>query len=45
MIQFNSKISRSINRGTLSLQRALQILAMCGVSEVGVEAEVTVTNE
>ena len=31
-----SAISRSINRGTLSLQRALQILAICGVSEVGI---------
>ena len=27
-------ISRSINRGTLSLNRALQILAVCGVGEV-----------
>ena len=32
-----SAISRSINRGTLSLQRALQILAICGVSEVGIK--------
>jgi hypothetical protein len=38
-------LSRSISRGTLSLQRALQILAICGVSEVGIEADVTVTNE
>jgi hypothetical protein len=29
-----SALSRSVNRGTLSLQRALQILAVCGVSEV-----------
>ena len=32
-----SAISRSINRGTLSLQRALQILAICGVSEVEIK--------
>jgi len=32
-----SAISRSINRGTLQLQRALQILAICGVSEVGIK--------
>ena len=29
-----SAMSRSFTRGTLSLQRALQILAICGVSEV-----------
>lgn len=29
-----SALSRSITRGTLHLQRALQILAVCGVSEV-----------
>jgi hypothetical protein len=29
-----SALSRSITRGTLSLQRALQIRAVCGVSEV-----------
>ncbi len=29
-----STLSRSITRGTLSLQRALQILAVCGVSEI-----------
>ena len=32
-----SAISSSINRGTLSLQRALQILAICGVSEVEIK--------
>jgi predicted transcriptional regulator len=32
-----SAISRSINRGTLSLQRALQILAVCGVTEVEIK--------
>ena len=32
-----SAISRSINRGTLSLQRALQILAISGVSEVEIK--------
>ena len=32
-----SAISRSINRGTLSLQRALEILAICGVGEVGIK--------
>ena len=31
-----SAISRSINRGSRNLQRALQILAICGVSEVGI---------
>jgi hypothetical protein len=29
-----SALSHSITRGTLSLQRALQILAVCGVSEI-----------
>jgi hypothetical protein len=29
-----SALSRSVSRGTLSLQRALQILAICGVGEV-----------
>ena len=29
-----SALSHSINRGTLRLQRALQILAVCGVSEI-----------
>ena len=29
-----SALSHSINRGTLSLNRALQILAVCGVGEV-----------
>ena len=32
-----SAISRSISRGTLRLQRALQILAICGVSEVEIK--------
>ena len=32
-----SSLSRSITRGTLQLQRALQILAICGVSEVGIK--------
>ena len=31
-----SALSHSISRGTLGLQRALQILAVCGVSEVGI---------
>ena len=29
-----SALSRSVNRGTHSLQRALQILAVCGVKEI-----------
>ena len=29
-----SAISRSISRGTLRMQRAMEILAICGVSEV-----------
>ncbi len=29
-----SALSHTINRGTIRLQRALQILAVCGVSEV-----------
>jgi hypothetical protein len=29
-----SALSRSVSRGTLSPQRALQILAICGVGEV-----------
>ena len=32
-----SALSRSISRGTLSLQRALQILAFCGVTEVEIK--------
>ena len=40
-----SAISRSINRGTLQLQRALQIPSICGVSEVGIKTEMTVSNE
>ena len=32
-----SGLSHSINRGTLRLSRALQILAICGVSEVGIK--------
>ncbi len=32
-----SALSHSINRGTLSLQRALQILAISGVSEVEIK--------
>jgi len=32
-----SAISRTINRGTLQLQRALQILAICGVNEVEIK--------
>jgi hypothetical protein len=34
-----SALSRSISRGTLRLQRALQILAVCGVTEVGVRGK------
>ena len=32
-----SAISHSINRGTLGLQRALRILAICGVTEVEIK--------
>lgn len=32
-----SALSRSITRGTLRLQRALQILAVCGVSEIEIK--------
>jgi response regulator of citrate/malate metabolism len=32
-----SALSHTINRGTLSLQRALQILAICGVTEVEIK--------
>ena len=32
-----SAISRSITRGTRGLQRALQILAVCGVSEIEIQ--------
>ena len=31
-----SALSRSISRGSLRLQRALQILAICGVKEVNI---------
>ena len=34
-----SALSRSITRGTLSLQRALQILAVCGVTEIEIANE------
>jgi hypothetical protein len=33
-----SGLSHVINRGTIRLQRALQILAVCGVSEVGIRS-------
>ena len=32
-----SGVSHVINRGSVRLQRALQILAICGVSEVGIK--------
>jgi hypothetical protein len=32
-----SALSHSISRGTLRLQRALQILAVCGVSEIEIK--------
>jgi len=32
-----SSLSRSFTRGLIKLQRALQILAICGVSEIGIE--------
>ena len=32
-----SGLSHAINRGTIRLQRALQILAICGVSEVQIK--------
>jgi hypothetical protein len=32
-----SALSRSITRGTLSLQWALQILAVCGVTEIEIK--------
>lgn len=32
-----SGLSHLINRGTIRLQRALQILAICGVTEVGIK--------
>jgi len=32
-----SALSRSVTRGTLSLQRALQILAICGVTEIEIK--------
>ena len=32
-----SALSHSINRGTLSLNRALQILAVCGVTEIEIK--------
>jgi len=33
-----SALSHSINRGTLSLQRALQILSVCGVGEIEIKS-------
>ena len=35
-----SGISHAINRGTIRFQRALQILAICGVSEVRIKGKV-----
>ena len=32
-----SALSHSISRGTIRLQRALQILAICGVSEIEIK--------
>ena len=32
-----SSLSRSISRGTIRLQLALRVLAICGVSEVGIK--------
>jgi len=34
-----SSLSHVIHRGTIRLQRALQILAVCGVSEVRISSE------
>jgi len=34
-----SALSRSINRGTMSLNRALQILAVCGVGEIEIKSD------
>ncbi len=34
-----SALSHSFNRGTLSLQLAMQILAICGVSEVEIKSD------
>lgn len=34
-----SALSHSISRGTIRLQRALQILAVCGVTEVEIVGE------
>jgi len=32
-----SALSRSISRGTLRMQRAMEILAICGVSEIEIQ--------
>ncbi|MFC1778072.1 DUF6471 domain-containing protein [Pseudomonadota bacterium] len=32
-----SSLSHSVNRGTIQLQRALQILAVCGVTELEIK--------
>jgi len=34
-----SALSHAINRGTLGLHRALQILAVCGVTEIGIRSD------
>ena len=34
-----SALSHSISRGTIRLQRALQILAICGVTEVEIKSD------
>lgn len=39
-----SSLSRSISRGTIKLQLAIQVLAICGVREVEITG-VTVTSE
>ena len=40
VIMSPNSLSRSMSRGTLQFQRVLQILAVCGVTEIGI-----VTNE
>ena len=35
-----SALSHSVFRGTIRVQRALQILAICGVTEIEIEIEI-----
>jgi hypothetical protein len=35
-----SSLSRTISNGTMQLQMALQVMAICGVSEIGIKGKI-----